>query len=54
MGQIAQTFGVDWAHLLAHCGRDIVFSISAYEFRDWYPDTCHMARTTYDIAARIH
>jgi alpha-galactosidase len=44
----------NWAQRLAHCGRDIVFSISAYEFRDWYPDTCHMARTTYDIAARIH
>jgi alpha-galactosidase len=44
----------NWANLLAHSGRDIVFSISAYEFRDWYPDVCHMARTTYDIAARIH
>ena len=43
-----------WARRLASCGRDIVFSISAYEFRDWYPDTCHMARTSYDIAARIH
>ena len=44
----------NWAKLLAGSGRDIVFSISAYEFRDWYPDVCHMARTTYDIAARIH
>ena len=43
-----------WATLLAHSGRDIVFSISAYEFRGWYPEVCHMARTTYDIAARIH
>ena len=44
----------NWARLLAGSGRDIVFSISAYEFRDWYPETCHLARTTYDIAARIH
>ena len=38
-----------WRHLLAHCGRDIVFSVSAYVFRDWYPGVCQMARTTYDI-----
>jgi|CXWL01.1.fsa_nt_gi alpha-galactosidase len=38
-----------WSHLLAHCGRDMVFSISAYVYRDWYPGVCHMARTTYDI-----
>ncbi len=38
-----------WGDLLAHCGRDIVFSISAYVFRDWYPDVCHLARTTHDI-----
>lgn len=44
----------NWANLLARAPRPIVFSISAYEFRDWYPDTCQMARTTYDIAARIH
>jgi alpha-galactosidase len=43
-----------WAHLLANSGREIVFSISAYEFRDWYPEVCHLARTTYDIAAHIH
>lgn len=43
-----------WAHLLARSGREIVFSISAYEFRAWYPEVCHLARTTYDIAARIH
>lgn len=43
-----------WSQRLAGCGRDILFSISAYVFRDWYPDVCHMARTTYDIRARIH
>jgi alpha-galactosidase len=43
-----------WSQLLAHSGRDMVFSISAYEYRDWYPKVCHLARTTYDIAARIH
>ncbi|MBE7539333.1 MAG: glycoside hydrolase family 27 protein [Opitutaceae bacterium] len=42
-----------WSGLIEHCGRDMVFSISAYRFRDWYPQTCHMARTTYDIEARV-
>lgn len=43
-----------WSRLLAACGRPIVFSISAYTFRDWNPDVCHMSRTTGDILARIH
>ncbi|TXG39076.1 glycoside hydrolase family 27 protein [Seonamhaeicola maritimus] len=43
-----------WSKLLRNCGRDIVFSISAYVYRDWYPEVCNMARTTYDIRARIH
>ncbi|MDO8544800.1 MAG: glycoside hydrolase family 27 protein [Opitutaceae bacterium] len=43
-----------WSNRLAHCGRDIVFSLSAYVYRDWYPDVGHMARTTYDIRSRIH
>ncbi|MGC6430284.1 MAG: glycoside hydrolase family 27 protein [Jejuia sp.] len=43
-----------WQNLLENCGRDIVLSISAYQFRDWYPETCNMARTTGDIEARIH
>lgn len=41
-----------WSDLIGRCGRDMVFSISAYRYRDWYPDYCHMARTTYDITAR--
>jgi alpha-galactosidase len=43
-----------WHHLIANCGRDMVYSISAYVYRDWYPDICHMARTTYDIKARAN
>lgn len=43
-----------WARLLAESGRKIVFSISAYQYRPWYPEICHMARTTYDIRSRIH
>jgi len=42
-----------WSHMLAHCGRDILFNISAYTFRDWNPEVCHMSRTTQDITARI-
>lgn len=40
-----------WHDLLSTCGRDIVLSISAYKYRDWYPEACEMARTTTDIAA---
>ncbi|WP_282122106.1 glycoside hydrolase family 27 protein [Algibacter mikhailovii] len=43
-----------WQNLLENCGRAITFSISAYAFRDWYPETCNMARTTGDIESRIH
>lgn len=43
-----------WSELLKNSGRDILFSISAYEYRDWYPEVCHMARTTPDIRARKH
>jgi alpha-galactosidase len=48
---ISTTYG-KWSNLLYNCGRDIVFSISAYEFRDFYPEVCNMARTTYDIRSR--
>lgn len=43
-----------WAELMTRSGRPMVFSISAYIPRDWYPEVCHMARTTYDIRSRIH
>ncbi len=43
-----------WSDLLEDCGRDIVLSISAYRYRDWYPEVGHMARTTYDIRANLH
>ena len=40
-----------WSRLLKECGRDITFSVSAYEFRDWNPELCNMSRTTGDIQA---
>jgi len=43
-----------WSSLLKNCGRDIVFSISAYQFRNWNPEVCNMSRTTYDIQCRIN
>ena len=43
-----------WNDLLTESDRNIVLSISAYEWRDWYPETCQMSRTTYDIHCRIH
>lgn len=42
-----------WSDLLANCGRDIVFSISAYTNREWYSQVCNMARTTGDIRAKV-
>lgn len=42
-----------WSKLLNSCGRDILFSISAYRFRDWYPEYCNMARSSSDIKSRI-
>ncbi len=42
-----------WRGLLDHCGRDVVLSISAYVWRDWYPQVGQMARTTGDIKARV-
>lgn len=38
-----------WSKLLYNSGRDILFSISAYKFRDWNPRYSNMSRTTYDI-----
>jgi alpha-galactosidase len=44
---------IKWSNLLNSCGRDILFNISAYRFRDWYPEYCNMARSTQDIKSRI-
>ena len=32
----------------------MLFSISAYQFRDWNPEVCNMSRTTFDIQCRIN
>jgi alpha-galactosidase len=44
---------IKWSNLLNKCGRDIILSISAYKWRDWYPEVGQMARTTGDIKARV-
>jgi alpha-galactosidase len=44
---------VKWHNLLNGCGREIILSISAYVWRDWYPEVGQMARTTADIKARL-
>lgn len=41
-----------WSKLLHNCGRDIVFNISAYKFREWNPEVCNMSRTTFDIQSK--
>lgn len=41
-----------WSKLLNNCGRNIVFNISAYKFREWNPEICNMSRTTYDIQSK--
>ena len=43
-----------WSELLNDCGRDIQLSISAYVWRDWYPQVGQMARTTGDITAKCN
>jgi len=44
----------NWSDLLSKCGRDIVLSISAYQWCDWYPQVGQMARTTRDITAKCN
>lgn len=41
-----------WHDLIKKSGREIIFSISAYEYRDWYPEIADIARTTYDISCK--
>jgi alpha-galactosidase len=43
-----------WSRLLHNCGRDILFSVSTYKFRDWNPGYCNMSRTTDDIRCRVY
>ena len=50
--EILETTYRKWRTLLDESGRDIILSISAYEYRDWYPAVGNMARTTYDIYMR--
>lgn len=52
--ELVKSVYTKWSNLITQCGRDMVFSISAYRYRYWYPETCHMARTTYDITARVN
>ncbi|MEZ5103492.1 MAG: glycoside hydrolase family 27 protein [Draconibacterium sp.] len=42
-----------WHNLIEEQGKDIVLSISAYKWRDWYPEVGQMARTTGDIEAKV-
>lgn len=41
-----------WSHLLYSSGRDILFSVSSYKFRNWNPALCNMSRTTLDMQCR--
>lgn len=43
---------INWSRLLYNSGRDILFSVSAYKFRDWNPQYCNMSRTTFDIYSK--
>jgi len=42
-----------WSDLLGHCGREIVLSMSAYKYYNWYPKLGQMGRTTKDIRAKV-
>ena len=50
---LKETYG-RWRKELDAVDQDIVLSISAYKYRDWYPKNCRIARTTYDIRAKVH
>ncbi len=41
-----------WARLMNEADPEMVLSISASEYRHWYPEIAAMARTTLDITAR--
>nr|WP_319273242.1 glycoside hydrolase family 27 protein [uncultured Draconibacterium sp.] len=43
-----------WRNILDKSERDVVLNISAYKYRDWYPEVCQMARTTFDIGAQAN
>ncbi len=43
-----------WRNILDKSERDVVLNISAYKYRDWYPEVCQMARTTFDIGAKAN
>jgi alpha-galactosidase len=43
-----------WSKLLYNSGRDILYSVSSYKFRDWNPEYCNMSRTTDDIRCRVY
>lgn len=43
-----------WSDLIKKCGKKILLNVSAYKFRDWNPDACHMSRTTGDIMAKAN
>lgn len=45
---------VKWRNILDKSGREVVLNISAYKYRDWYPEVCQMARTTFDIGAQAN
>jgi len=47
--QLTRDVYTKWSHLLANASRPILFSISAYVYRLWYPQYCNMARTTGDL-----
>lgn len=42
-----------WRRILDESSADVLFSVSAYKFRDWNPAVCNMSRTTGDISCRI-
>ncbi|WP_310391823.1 glycoside hydrolase family 27 protein [Hymenobacter sp.] len=51
--ELLKTTYLKWTGLLNKSERDILFNVSAYEFRDWNPEACNMSRTTPDIMAKV-
>lgn len=51
--ELLKTTYLKWSNLIKKNNKDIVLSISAYAYRDWYRENSNMARTTSDISPKV-
>ncbi|MEN6323220.1 MAG: glycoside hydrolase family 27 protein [Proteiniphilum sp.] len=51
--ELLKTTYLKWSNLIKKNNKDIVLSISAYAYRDWYRENSNMSRTTSDISPKV-